>query len=70
MREETRQPRYKIGIVDSIDDRLKIKFAGEDEASAKEYTYLSSYSPQINDRVLISRVKGSYVVLGKIEGAD
>ena len=39
---------------------------GETSATVKKYTYLSSYTPAVNDRVLIAEVAGSYVILGKI----
>lgn len=42
--------------------RPRLIFDGESEVSGKAYPYLSSYTPQPNDRVMV--VKG--VVVGKI----
>lgn len=42
--------------------RPRLIFDGESEVSGKAYPYLSSYTPQPNDRVMV--VKG--VVIGKI----
>lgn len=44
----------------------KIVFDGETSASTKRYQYLKNYTPAANDRVLIAKVGGSCVVLGKI----
>lgn len=46
---------------------LTIQIDGETSATTKKYTYLASYTPAVNDRVLIAEVAGSYVVLGKIK---
>lgn len=41
-------------------------FDGEDIVTQKQYVYLSSYTPQANDRVVMVKVKNSYVILGKV----
>lgn len=46
---------------------VTVQIDGESSATTKKYTYLSSYTPAINDRVLIAEVGGSYVILGKIQ---
>lgn len=46
---------------------VTVQIDGESSATTKKYTYLSSYSPAVNDRVLIAEVGGSYVILGKIQ---
>lgn len=44
-----------------------IQFDGETSVSQKIYKRLASYNnPQINDRVLIMPISGTYVILGKI----
>jgi hypothetical protein len=43
-----------------------IQFDGETLVSQKVYKRLASYSPAVNDRVLIMPISGSYVILGKI----
>lgn len=47
-------------------DGISIIIDGEDTSTEKKYTFLASYSPQVNDRILIEEVGDSYVVLGKI----
>lgn len=64
--EETKEIDYKIGKISSIGDKLNILFDGETKESKKGYAYLSSYTPKINDRVLLARIKGSYVILGRL----
>lgn len=44
----------------------KIKFDGEDAPSEKQYAYLDSYVPKINDRILLGVLGGTYVILGKV----
>jgi hypothetical protein len=45
---------------------LNIQFDGETAASSRTYTRLSSYTPSVGDRVLLSRISSTWVVLGKI----
>lgn len=46
---------------------VTVQIDGESSATTKKYTYLSSYTPAVNDRVLIAEVAGSYVILGKLK---
>ncbi len=57
---------YRIGTIADATGKPKIRFAGETNASQKRYTFLDSYTPVVGDRVLLARVQGTYVVLGKI----
>ena len=69
VREETEnQFAFRIGTIATTSGKPTIRFAGETEPSAKGYSYLSSYTPAVGDRVLLARVKGTYVILGKLEG--
>jgi hypothetical protein len=44
-----------------------VQFDGETAASQKQYKRLASYtSPAVNDRVLLLRLSGTYIILGKI----
>ena len=47
----------------------KVQFDGEDSPSEKEYAYLSYYTPQVNDRVLLSKFGKTYVILGALSYA-
>lgn len=57
-----------LGTINSIDDEngIQIIIDGEDEATTKKYSYLSSYVPAVDDRVLIEEISGSYVIIGRI----
>lgn len=64
-----KQPQeIKLGTVTSVSSgRVKVLFDGEATAGDKLYRRLVSYSsPATNDRVLLVRVGGTYVVAGKI----
>jgi hypothetical protein len=62
------KPLYRLGKIDSeySSGRPKIVFDGETTASEKQYPYLSSYTPEADDRVLLARIAGSYIVIGKV----
>lgn len=49
-----------------INDTAKLQFDGEDTPSEKEYAYLDSYTPMVDDRVLLGVLGGTYVILGKV----
>ena len=58
---------YKLGTVTSTSGGIYVQFDGETTPSTKKYKRLASYSnPAVNDRVLLIKVGGSYVILGKI----
>ena len=54
-----------ISAVDS-DNGLQLIIDGEDTPTTKKYTYMASYVPAANDRVLIEEISGSYVIMGKV----
>lgn len=59
---------WRLGKVDPAyaSGRPKIIFDGETTVSGKKYPCLASYTPAAGDRVLMLKVAGSYVILGKI----
>jgi len=61
-------PNFKMGKVSALfaNSTAKVSFDGEGAASEKQYSYLSSYKPVVNDRVLMAYVSGTYIILGKI----
>lgn len=69
MRSEEK-PVFKIGTInpDYSGGNAKIKFDGEDVVSGKEYLSIG-YTPVANDRVLLIKISGTYLILGKIGGA-
>lgn len=42
---------------------------GESTPTTKKYLFLSSYTPVVDDRVLIEEIAGTYVVLGSVVSA-
>lgn len=58
---------YKIATITNTAGKPRVRFAGESQSTQKRYAYLSSYTPVNGDRVLMARVKGSYVILGRLE---
>lgn len=52
-------PKYTGGLP-------KILFDGDSQVSIKSYSYLSSYTPKANDRVLLVNIAGTHLVIGKI----
>lgn len=67
---DTQQP--KIAKVIKLFDSgaVQVQFAGETAPAIKKYPYLSSYYPQLGDRVLMLPVAGSYVILDAINIPD
>ncbi len=61
---------FKIGTIDPnySGGKAKIKFDGEDTVSGKEYLSVG-YSPKANDRVLLVKISGTYLILGEIGSA-
>ena len=57
-----------LGTISAVDNDngLQLIIDGEDTPTTKKYTYMSSYVPQANDRVLIEEISGSYVIMGKV----
>lgn len=59
---------FKLGtVVDLfVNKTAKVKFDGEDIPSEKQYAYLKSYMPVVEDRVLLAVTGGTYIILGKV----
>lgn len=57
-----------LGTISAVDNDngLQLIIDGEDTPTTKKYTYMASYCPTANDRVIIEEVGGSYVIMGKI----
>ena len=57
-----------LGTISTVDNDngLQLIIDGEDEPTTKKYTYMASYVPAANDRVLIEEISGSYVIIGKV----
>ena len=58
---------YKLATVTSTSGGVSVQFDGETTPSTKKYKRLASYSsPTVNDRVLLIKVGGTYVIIGKV----
>ena len=57
-----------LGTISAVDadNGLQLIIDGEDLPTTKKYTYMASYVPTANDRVLIEEINGSYVIIGKV----
>lgn len=57
-----------LGTIHAVDDDngLRLIIDGEDEPTTKKYSYMASYVPTANDRVIIEEISGSYVIMGKV----
>lgn len=57
-----------LGTISAVDNDngLQLIIDGEDTPTTKKYTYVASYVPTANDRVLIEEISGSYVIMGKV----
>lgn len=53
-------------VIELSAGRPKIQFYGETQAAKKLYKYLSGYSAQVGDVVLMARTGNTYVILGKV----
>ena len=60
------EEQFALGVVTATAGGLKIKLSGEETAREKSYKRISSYNPAINDRVILAKISGTYVVLGKV----
>jgi hypothetical protein len=57
----------RLATVTSTSGGITVQFDGETAPSSKKYKRLASYSsPTVNDRVMMVKIGGTYVILGKI----
>ena len=59
---EEKKSVFRLGTIVSG----KVKFDGEETASQKNYKRLGSYTLTNGDRVLLVRIAGTYIILGKV----
>lgn len=60
---------FLLGKIDSgyTTGKPKVVFDGETSPSTKTYTYLDSYSPKPNDRVVLAQIGNTPVILGAVQ---
>lgn len=56
----------RMGKITSTTGGVFVQFYGEDAPSAKPFKRLGSYSPTVNDTVILTKINGSYVITGKV----
>lgn len=65
--EKEASPLLYLAAIGSVSGSgVTLIFDGQSAATLKTYKRLASYSPSAGDRVLVAKISGSYVVLGKI----
>lgn len=65
--EALKEQYFQMGTVTALFPTVntaQVTFDGETAASEKQYAYLSSYKPAINDRVFLAAISGTYIILG------
>ena len=64
---KTEQKGTKMAVVTSISGSdVFIQFYGESAPSQKPYKRLDSYTPTVNDVVMLQNINNSYVITGKV----
>lgn len=62
-----RESAFRMAVVTAIQDgRPVIRFSGETKPSQKPYKRLDAYNPTVGDKVILAKLSGSYVILGKV----
>ena len=66
--EEQKQQVFRLGTVTNLFENgtAQVLFDGETEPSQKQYAFLSTYRPVVDDRVFLAAIGGTYVILGAI----
>ena len=66
--EEQEQQVFKLGTVTNLFENgtAQVRFDGEESPSQKQYAFLSTYRPVVDDRVFLAAIGGTYVILGAI----
>jgi hypothetical protein len=55
-----------VALFSSPAGTAQIRFEGEEDPSDRQYPYLASYKPVVNDRVLLLPIAGTYIIVGKV----
>lgn len=59
---------FKLGTVVGLfeNETAMVQFDGEETPSEKQYAYLDMYIPEVEDRVLLGAIGGTYIIIGKV----
>jgi len=64
---ENKSPEFYLATVAAVSSgRASLTFDGETTATQKYYRHLASYSPTAGHRVLVVKISGTYVILGRV----
>lgn len=62
-----RDSAFRMAVVTAVQDGCPvIRFSGETKPSQKPYKRLAAYNPAVGDKVILAKLSGSYVILGKV----
>ena len=53
-------------VTSIVNDEVFIQFYGEDTPSQKPFKRLGSYTPAVNDVVILANINNSYIITGKV----
>ena len=59
---------FRLAIIENgyTEGKPRVIFDGETKQTAKRYPYLGSYVPAAGDRILLAKIAGSFIILGKV----
>lgn len=57
---------YKIAKVTSVTNGLYVQFIEDSTPSTLKYKRLSTYTPTVNDTVIMLKTNTTYICLGKV----
>lgn len=64
---ESKNPDLYLATVAAVSSgRASLTFDGETTATQKYYRHLASYTPAAGHRVLVVKISGTYVILGRV----
>ena len=64
---ENKSPEFYLATVAAVSSgRASLTFDGETTATQKYYRHLASYSPTAGHRVLVVKISGTFVILGRV----
>lgn len=62
---------FRLGTITSTNSNgSQVRFDGHDTALTKRFKHIRTYIPVVGNRVLLVRTKGTYVILGSIDGTQ
>lgn len=70
VKEGAKDKSFAFGVIDAVySNGCTVIFDGETASSPKQYTSIKTFSPAAEQRVMLAKVQGSWVILGPIGSA-